>query len=201
MKRNRIALLTVVLLMVAGGVAYRRLTSAPPTTATNVADPQPPATATGAESPEEKTRLQLIGTFQDEYKGKRTMTLNPDGTGTMRVVLTGAQAFLFASELRFDMKWSLRDNVLTKTTVSGEPSGRAGGRVAGTDRGLPPLPPATASRGGSTAGGGSPGHSALSARHPPHGPRIDRTECYHPRQSECRARAAVRPGNASVTRN
>jgi hypothetical protein len=50
------------------------------------------------------------------------MTLNPDGTATMLVELNGMQAMLFASKLRFDMKWSLKDRTLTKTTVSEEPA-------------------------------------------------------------------------------
>jgi hypothetical protein len=63
----------------------------------------------------------VLGVWQDEYKGKRTMTLKDDGTGTMVVELTGWEATLYASRLRFDMKWSLKGKQLTKTTTGGEP--------------------------------------------------------------------------------
>ena len=64
----------------------------------------------------------LLGVWQDDYQGKRTMTLNEDGSATMFVELSGAQAFLFAAELRFDMTWSLDGKNLTKKTVGGEPA-------------------------------------------------------------------------------
>lgn len=67
---------------------------------------------------------QLLGVWQDEYQGKRTMTLNDDGTGTMVVELSGLQARLFASTLRFEMVWSVDGKILKKRTVSGEPAGK-----------------------------------------------------------------------------
>lgn len=74
------------------------------------------------ESAAAKARRQLLGVWQDSYQGKRTMTLNDDGTGTMLVELSGWQATLFAAKLRFDMRWSLADKTLTKRTVGGEPA-------------------------------------------------------------------------------
>jgi hypothetical protein len=50
------------------------------------------------------------------------MTLNEDGSGTMLVELSGVQAFLVASKLRFDMKWTLDAKKLIKKTVAGEPA-------------------------------------------------------------------------------
>jgi hypothetical protein len=40
----------------------------------------------------------------------------------MLVELSGIEATLFAARLRFDMKWSLDNDKLTKTTVGGEPA-------------------------------------------------------------------------------
>jgi hypothetical protein len=74
MKRKRVVLLTFALVVLAGGVAYRRLTSAPP--AVEATDPPPPAEKAQDDLPEERARLQPVGTFQDDYKGKRTMTLS-----------------------------------------------------------------------------------------------------------------------------
>jgi hypothetical protein len=63
----------------------------------------------------------VVGTWQDEYQGKRTMTLREDGTGTMLVELSGWRAVLSAPRLRFDMVWSVEAGRLKKRTVGGEP--------------------------------------------------------------------------------
>src|SRR5262245_9429471 len=110
------------LVLLAGGVAYWRLTGSPPSTQNDV---MPPAHGRGAarvETEDDKTRGELLGVWQDDYKGKRTMTLNEDGTGTMLVELSGLQATLFAAKLRFDMQWSLEGKTLTKKTVGGDPA-------------------------------------------------------------------------------
>ncbi len=137
-RRKSLALLA--LLGVSGAAAYwawtdrRALQERPasqlPESGT-VSAQAPPAVPAGrqeaketAQTDEDKARRLILGVWQDEYKGKRTMTLNEDGTGTMRVELSGAQAILFASELHFRMKWSLDGKKLTKTTVGGEPAGK-----------------------------------------------------------------------------
>jgi hypothetical protein len=71
-----------------------------------------------------RLRKLVIGTWQDDYQGKRTMTLNEDGRGTMIVELTGLSARLFASRLEFDMRWSLENGRLKKRTVGGKPEAR-----------------------------------------------------------------------------
>ena len=58
----------------------------------------------------------LLGVWQDDYQGKRTMTLNEDGTGTMLVELSGWRASLYALKLRFEMQWRLEGKVLKKRT-------------------------------------------------------------------------------------
>ncbi|MEI8376081.1 MAG: hypothetical protein WCJ35_24950 [Planctomycetota bacterium] len=71
--------------------------------------------------PDARQRSLVLGTWADEYQGKRTMVLNEDGTGTMIVELTGWRAALSAPRLKFNMKWSLKDGCLKKQTISGEP--------------------------------------------------------------------------------
>jgi hypothetical protein len=66
-------------------------------------------------------RQMLVGTWEDDYQGKRTMTLDEDGTGTMVVELSGWRAALSAPRLRFDMLWSVEGGRLKKRTVGGEP--------------------------------------------------------------------------------
>jgi hypothetical protein len=94
-----------------------------------------PATAdalqTAVEAPEpqplssdQRYRQLVVGTWEDDYQGKRTMTLKEDGTGTMLVELSGMQATLFASRLEFDMVWSLENGRLKKHTVGGRPETR-----------------------------------------------------------------------------
>ena len=71
--------------------------------------------------PDARSRRLVLGTWADEYQGKRTMTLNKDGTGTMIVELSGWRAALSAPRLKFNMKWSLEGGHLKKLTISGEP--------------------------------------------------------------------------------
>jgi lysophospholipase L1-like esterase len=71
---------------------------------------------------DERYHRLIVGTWEDDYQGKRTMTLKEDGTATMVVELQGAKATLFASRLRFDMKWSVDNGRLKKRTIGGEPS-------------------------------------------------------------------------------
>ena len=111
MKRNMICFLAF--LMVAALADFRSL-AAKSTSQDGGAEKK-------VETEQEKQRRKLLGVWQDNYQGKRTMTLNEDGSGTMLVELSGLQATLFASKLRFDMKWSLEGKKLTKKTVGGEP--------------------------------------------------------------------------------
>ena len=71
---------------------------------------------------DEQSRRLVVGTWQDEYQGKRTMTLQEDGTGRMVVELDGLKAKLFAHRLEFDMVWSVEKGRLKKRTLKGEPA-------------------------------------------------------------------------------
>jgi hypothetical protein len=71
---------------------------------------------------DEHYRQTVVGTWEDDYQGKRTMTLRKDGTGTMVVVLSGAKASLFAARLQFEMEWSVEKGRLRKRTLRGTPA-------------------------------------------------------------------------------
>ena len=73
---------------------------------------------------DKQLRRLVVGKWEDDYQGKRTMTLKQDGTGTMVVELDGVKAALFASRLTFNMKWSVEKGRLKKRTISGTPAGR-----------------------------------------------------------------------------
>lgn len=120
----RIVVLTVllaVLFVVAGGKSSSQ-------SMVPVASPSQVSVAVSADTDQVPTvdedtryRTLALGTWQDEYKGKRTMHLHEDGTGTMIVELSGLTATLFASRLEFDMVWSIENGRMKKRTVGGRP--------------------------------------------------------------------------------
>jgi len=71
---------------------------------------------------DQQLRRLVVGTWEDDYQGKRTMTLQADGTGTMVVELSGVKAKLFAERLEFEMVWSVEKGRLKKRTLKGEPA-------------------------------------------------------------------------------
>lgn len=83
-----------------------------------------PEIAAQPEAEDARYRGLAVGTWQDEYKGKRTMHLLADGTGTMIVELSGLTATLFAGRLEFDMVWSIEGGRMQKRTLGGRPEGK-----------------------------------------------------------------------------
>lgn len=96
----------------------------PPRTATVSPPAEPPARIAASE--DEQLRSLAVGTWQDEYQGRRTLTLREDGTGTMVVELSGLQAALVAPRLTFHMEWSVTDGRLKKRSLGGEPATQVG---------------------------------------------------------------------------
>ncbi|HMP16850.1 MAG TPA: hypothetical protein PKD72_07500 [Gemmatales bacterium] len=118
--RKRLFYTTISLVALLLLLAYWRLTAPPEHQVVMTM----PGTVADSDSKQNTLRMQLLGTWQDDYEGKRTMTLRDDGTGTMMVELTGMKAALFASKLRFEMQWSLDNKKLIKTTIGGEPASK-----------------------------------------------------------------------------
>ena len=83
------------------------------------ADPSPEPSSRDAEY-----RRLVIGTWQDHYRGTRTMTVQTNGTARMVVELGGLTALLYASRLEFDMVWSIENGHLKKRTTGGKPPGK-----------------------------------------------------------------------------
>ena len=71
-----------------------------------------------------ETRKRMLGTWEDDYKGHRTLTLDADGTGTMVVELDGLSATLFAKKLTFREEWTVADGKVTMKATGGEPVGK-----------------------------------------------------------------------------
>jgi hypothetical protein len=97
-----------ILLMILASVLTTSLTLGQDRTQTDVQDQQ--------------SRRLVVGTWQDEYQGRRTMTLQEDGTGRMVAELDGLKAKLFAPRLEFEMVWAVEKGRLKKRTLQGEPA-------------------------------------------------------------------------------
>ncbi len=69
-------------------------------------------------------RELMLGTWEDDYKGHRILTLNSDGTGIMVVELDGFAAALFAEKLTFQEEWEVADGKVTMKATGGEPAGK-----------------------------------------------------------------------------
>lgn len=88
--------------------------------------PRPDATDSSREESSDDARLagSMVGVWEDDYKGHRTLTLRPDGTGSMVVELDGLAATLFAAKLTFTEEWSVSDGKVTMKATGGEPAGK-----------------------------------------------------------------------------
>lgn len=107
----------LVLIALAGTIYFK--TTQGPASSTSLDQPAPTAEP---ENQDAQHRRLVAGTWEDDYEGKRTMTLMEDGTGRMVVELSGLKAVLAAARLRFDMTWAVEGGRLKKLTVGGEPA-------------------------------------------------------------------------------
>jgi hypothetical protein len=87
-------------------------------------EPNRSATVRKAAAKPASIESQLLGTWEDDYHGKRTLTLRPDGTGTMVCELAGWEAALFAKKLTFEEVWSVKDGALIMRVTGGEPKSK-----------------------------------------------------------------------------
>jgi hypothetical protein len=74
--------------------------------------------------PDDSVESRLTGEWEDDYQGKRHLTVASDGTGTMVVDLDGIGKKLFAARMSFDMDWSVADGHVTMKTLGGEPKSK-----------------------------------------------------------------------------
>ena len=82
-----------------------------------------PSPEPAARSEVDSLRAKLVGTWQDNYMAKRTLTLRADGTASMHCELQGLHT-LFARELRFEHAWTLDGDRLELRVVGGEPKAK-----------------------------------------------------------------------------
>ncbi len=79
---------------------------------------------TGLQGSDERYRTLILGEWEDDYRGKRHLTVRDDGTGTMVVEPDGIGKRLFADRLTFDLVWSLADGRITMKMLRGEPKSK-----------------------------------------------------------------------------
>jgi hypothetical protein len=78
----------------------------------------------GTQDANERTRRKLLGKWEDDYQGKRHLTVAEDGTGTMVVELDGIGKRLFADRMTFTLEWDSADGRVTMKTMGGEPQSK-----------------------------------------------------------------------------
>lgn len=78
----------------------------------------------GAQDANTRCRTKVVGEWEDDYQGKRHLTVNENGSGTMVVELDGIGKKLFAATLSFDLEWSVDDGRIVMKTLGGEPKSK-----------------------------------------------------------------------------
>jgi hypothetical protein len=78
----------------------------------------------GPQTSDERFRSAILGVWEDEYRGKRHLTVRDDGTGTMLVEPDGIGKRLLAAELKFELEWTVTDGRVTMTMIRGEPKSK-----------------------------------------------------------------------------
>ena len=79
----------------------------------------------GARDSDTRCLAKIVGEWEDDYRGKRHLTVSDDGSGTMVVELDGIGKKLFAARLTFDLEWSVADGRVAMKTLGGEPKSKA----------------------------------------------------------------------------
>jgi hypothetical protein len=69
-----------------------------------------------------EARQLVIGVWQDDYQGQRTLTVRPDGTATMVVEFDGWKARLFTPRLQIETTWTIEAGRFNRRTVGGQPA-------------------------------------------------------------------------------
>ena len=72
---------------------------------------------------DERYRELVLGNWQDEFKGLRTLTIRADGTASMVVEPEGLNA-IFAARMTFEEVWSIEEGQFRVKAVGGKPEAR-----------------------------------------------------------------------------
>ena len=75
--------------------------------------------------PADTQRQLLLGSWSDEFYGKRVFTFAEDGTAVMTLELDSVGRMLYGPKLTFFIAWELKDGILNLQMTGGEPDGSA----------------------------------------------------------------------------
>jgi hypothetical protein len=67
-------------------------------------------------------RRAVIGLWQDDYQGARTLVVRPDGTATMTIEFDGWKARMFTPRLRIETTWRIENGQFERQTTGGQPA-------------------------------------------------------------------------------
>ena len=81
----------------------------------------PPSSASLSPPAEPEPRQLLLGSWQDDFHGKRVFTFNDDGTATMVLHLDTIGSLLYGERLRFDIRWTWIAGTIEMEMVGGDP--------------------------------------------------------------------------------
>lgn len=70
-------------------------------------------------------KSQLLGSWSDNFYGKRIFTFRDDGTAEMTIELDSVGKALYGPQLKFFIAWEVRDDILHMQMTGGEPAGSA----------------------------------------------------------------------------
>lgn len=119
--RTLVAAVALAIILI-GTAAFAAEGKGPPQAGGTRPEPAAKSRTKAPTSKDKEFRKLVLGTWQDNYEGKRTLTLREDGTGTMIVELSGLKAKLVAPRLQFDMEWSITNGRLKKHSLGGKPA-------------------------------------------------------------------------------
>jgi hypothetical protein len=67
-------------------------------------------------------RRAVLGVWQDDYQGARTLVVRPDGTATMTIEFDGWKARMFTPRLRIETTWRIENGQFERQTIGGQPA-------------------------------------------------------------------------------
>lgn len=80
-----------------------------------------PLPATSPLSTDAQTRQQLMGVWTHLANGQQWIENRPDGTARMFLQLDFLASLLYGGDIHLDLKWEVKNGILTHQVISGTP--------------------------------------------------------------------------------
>jgi hypothetical protein len=121
-RRMNLVRVALAAMLLGGGVILLYLGNRSPIPAAIAGKSRPAhAAASAPQAGDERARQLVLGTWTDDYQGKRTLTVRPDGTATMVIEFDGWKARMFTPRLQIETTWTIEDGRFNRQTIGGEP--------------------------------------------------------------------------------